>query len=185
MSDEATTPHEPSVVERAAPVFVEAADAGLLSAARPRSRGEDDLAVRMVNLAYRVTVSTGCSRRTRARVWRSVSTVVASRSAAGAPNEDERIRGLVLAAVHGELAAGTARDRLLAALEEALLLDEVALLPPRQCFTLWSAAVERRSVAEVAALAGWTPAQVALLLRAALRTVARSGYGQALAEGTI
>ncbi|WIX82807.1 hypothetical protein QRX50_19515 [Amycolatopsis carbonis] len=109
--------------------------------------------------------------------------MVATRSPAGAPNEDARIRGLVLAAVHGELAAGIARDRLRAVLQEALLLDEVALLPLRQRFTLWAAAVQRRTVAEVAELAGWTPAQVARLLRAALRTVAKSGYGQAVTEG--
>ncbi len=64
-----------------------------------------------------------------------------------------------------------ARALLEAALADAVLLDEVALLPPRQRFVVREMTLERRSPAEVAATTGWTGAQVLRLLNAGLSSI--------------
>ncbi|GLY38354.1 hypothetical protein Amsp01_043780 [Amycolatopsis sp. NBRC 101858] len=61
------------------------------------------------------------------------------------------------------------------ALAEAVVRDELALLPPRQRFTVWSVAVRHRPISEVAAEAGWTRSQVVRLLNAGLSTITRWG----------
>jgi hypothetical protein len=81
------------------------------------------------------------------------------------------VRALVLAELRAELAPQVRHARLEAALSDAMLLDEEALLPPRQRFALRSTAIDRATVADVLARTGWTAPQVARLLRAALRTV--------------
>ncbi|GLY41849.1 hypothetical protein Amsp01_078720 [Amycolatopsis sp. NBRC 101858] len=61
------------------------------------------------------------------------------------------------------------------ALAEAVVRDELALLPPRQRFTVWSVAVRHRPISEVAAETGWTRSQVVRLLNAGLSTITRWG----------
>ncbi|WP_370964608.1 hypothetical protein [Amycolatopsis sp. cg9] len=61
------------------------------------------------------------------------------------------------------------------ALAEAVARDELALLPPRQRFTVWSVAVRHRPISAVAAETGWTHSQVVRLLNAGLSTITRWG----------
>ncbi|WP_409186537.1 hypothetical protein F9C11_20805 [Amycolatopsis sp. VS8301801F10] len=93
------------------------------------------------------------------------------------------LRARVLAALHAELASWVDETRLESATCDAVLLDELALLPTRQRYALWATASQHRNVAEVAATTGWTPAQVARLLRAALRTVAAQAGPRAAPDG--
>ncbi|GAA3546863.1 hypothetical protein GCM10022222_33100 [Amycolatopsis ultiminotia] len=137
--------------------------------------GEPAVDERMLTLAHRVARrAAGRSRRARAEAGKSVvlvlSTVDTSGPAAVPGGRDARAK--VLAALQARLGARVDRRRLDSAAREAVLLDELALLPPRQRYALWATALQHRSVAEVAAATGWSPAQVARLLRAALRTVA-------------
>ncbi|MEV7551958.1 hypothetical protein AB0N89_20255 [Amycolatopsis sp. NPDC089917] len=61
-----------------------------------------------------------------------------------------------------------------AALAEAILLDELVLLPTRQRFTVWAAIVRGRPLAEIAAETGWSTAQVRRLLTAGLTSISRN-----------
>ncbi len=61
------------------------------------------------------------------------------------------------------------------ALAEAVVRDELVLLPPRQRFTVWSVAVRHRPISEVAADTGWSRSQVVRLLNAGLATITRWG----------
>ncbi|WP_326943805.1 MULTISPECIES: sigma factor-like helix-turn-helix DNA-binding protein [unclassified Amycolatopsis] len=136
---------------------------------------ETDLPGRMLTLVYRVAKQTGRSQRT--------STALCRRVLAAAPEVDRRcrdaaaerqVRARVLVALRADLAPRIERATLDAALRDAVLLDEVTQLPPRQRFALWSTAVDRLTTAELATRTGWTPPQIARLLRAALRTVTSS-----------
>jgi DNA-directed RNA polymerase specialized sigma24 family protein len=139
----------------------------------PAWRSADpDLPARMLTLVYRVAKQTGRSRRT--------STALCCRVLTASPEVDRRcrdaaaerqVRAHVLVALRADLAPRIGRAQLEAALRDAVLLDEVTLLPPRQRFALWSTAVDHLTTAELATRTGWTPPQIARLLRAALRTV--------------
>lgn len=61
------------------------------------------------------------------------------------------------------------------ALADAVVRDELVLLPPRQRFTVWSVAVRHRPISEVAAETGWSRSQVVRLLNAGLATITRWG----------
>ncbi|RSD13617.1 sigma-70 RNA polymerase sigma factor region 4 domain-containing protein [Amycolatopsis eburnea] len=57
------------------------------------------------------------------------------------------------------------------AVGEALLLDAMLSLPPRQRFAVRSAVTRRWSVSDIAVHTSWTRGQVHNLLRAGLKTV--------------
>ncbi|OZM71310.1 hypothetical protein CFN78_21210 [Amycolatopsis antarctica] len=82
-----------------------------------------------------------------------------------------RVRARVIAEVRAELAPRTDTSTLQRAVHTAVLLDEVSLLPPRQRYALWSAAIEGRPAADIARRTGWTASQVHRLLGSALTTV--------------
>jgi hypothetical protein len=143
----------------------------VLTAAAWRS-ADPDLPGRMLTLAYRVAKQTGRSRRTSTALCRHVFDA--------SPELDRRcrdaaagrlVRARVLVTLRADLAPRIDRARLDEALHDAVLLDEVTLLPPRQRFALWSTTVDHLTTAELATRTGWTPPQIARLLRAALRTV--------------
>ncbi|MET0132473.1 MAG: hypothetical protein ABW215_02660 [Kibdelosporangium sp.] len=135
---------------------------------------------RMLMLTYRVAVSLGCSRRERARLCRRVLSAPvgvrmfacsAPRGTARGSDPGRRPRAEVLTLLRVELGPRVERTRLDEALRDAVLLDEIALLPPRQRFALWASALAGQPMARIVIRTGWTPSQVARLLRAALRTV--------------
>ncbi|WP_033296374.1 sigma-70 family RNA polymerase sigma factor [Amycolatopsis jejuensis] len=137
--------------------------------------GEPSVDERMLALAYRVAhQAVGQSRRARARARGSVVLALTSVDTSR-PAKDPARRGTraqVLAVLQAEFGSKADPARLASAVRDAILLDELALLPPRQRYALWATALAHRSVAEVTDATGWTPSQVARLVRAALRTVA-------------
>ncbi|MDT8915221.1 hypothetical protein [Amycolatopsis sp. PS_44_ISF1] len=142
----------------------------------PWLTAEADVAGRMVTLSYRVACSTGRSRRESKRLLDRLLPALAE---AGRPrpvgewtDPGRRARARLVKALRAELTPEVDRAVLAAALRDAVLLDELALLPPRQRFALWATAVARRSTDDLIAVTGWTPRQVSKLLQAALRTVA-------------
>ncbi|VVJ21786.1 Uncharacterised protein [Amycolatopsis camponoti] len=139
---------------------------------RERESAEVDLPGRMLTLVYRVACQTGHSRRTSAALCSRIlgAQPDADRSPASV-DAGRQVRTRVLVELRDVLGRRIDRPRLDAALRDAVLLDEVALLPPRQRFALWSTAVEHLTTAELATRTGWTSPQIARLLRGALRTV--------------
>ncbi|MEU7785548.1 MULTISPECIES: hypothetical protein [unclassified Amycolatopsis] len=133
---------------------------------------EVDLPGRMLTLVYRVACQTGHSRRRSAtlcsRILCAQPDATDSRAVADAGRQ---VRARVLMQLRTELGRRIDRPRLDAALRDAVLLDEVTQLPPRQRFALWSTAVDHLTTAELAIRTGWTSPQIARLLRGALRTV--------------
>ncbi|WIX84570.1 hypothetical protein [Amycolatopsis sp. DG1A-15b] len=133
---------------------------------------EVDLPGRMLTLVYRVACQTGHSRRTSAtlctRILCAQPDATESRAVADAGRQ---VRARVLTELRADLGRRIDRPRLDAALRDAVLLDEVTLLPPRQRFALWSTAVDHLTTAELATRTGWTSPQIVRLLRGALRTV--------------
>ncbi|MEV4049717.1 hypothetical protein AB0J55_00900 [Amycolatopsis sp. NPDC049688] len=133
---------------------------------------EVDLPGRMLTLVYRVACQTGQSRRTSVRLCRRILGAQPDATEPRAVVDAGRhVRARVLTELRADLGRRIDRPRLDAALRDAVLLDEVTLLPPRQRFALWSTAVEHLTTAELATRTGWTSPQIARLLRGALRTV--------------
>ncbi len=133
---------------------------------------EVDLPGRMLTLVYRVACQTGHSRRKSAALCSRI--LCAQPDAAGSRavvDAGRQVRTRVLVELRAVLGRRIGRSRLDAALRDAVLLDEVTLLPPRQRFALWSTAVDHLTTAELATRTGWTSPQIARLLRGALRTV--------------
>ncbi|GAB2796704.1 hypothetical protein [Amycolatopsis magusensis] len=128
---------------------------------------------RLIAIVYRIARRTGRSPAAAARLCiRLVPQMVS------APSGERRDR--LAAARRGRSAlADTLRTRSRnrdtgvfdEALNEAVLMDELALLPPRQRFTVWAMAIEHRTVSEVIAETGWTSTQVMRLLNAGLSTI--------------
>ncbi|WP_103349892.1 sigma-70 family RNA polymerase sigma factor [Amycolatopsis sp. CA-128772] len=124
---------------------------------------------RIVLLTYHVARRTGSSRRRSGRLCRDM---LRRHLEEQTPARDRRNRARLIAALRIQLKhAGPDVDT---AIRDAVLWDEVALLPPRQRYALWAAVVRHDSVAEISRSTGWTPPQVSRLLRAALMTVGRS-----------
>jgi hypothetical protein len=133
---------------------------------------EADLPGRMLTLVYRVACQTGHSRRTSATLCsRILSAQPDATESRAVVNAGRQVRARVLLELRADLGRRIDRPRLDAALRDAVLLDEVTLLPPRQRFALWSTAVDHLTTAELATRTGWTSPQIARLLRGALRTV--------------
>lgn len=66
------------------------------------------------------------------------------------------------------------------ALADAMVLDELALLPPRQRFAVWEAVIRHRKVTDIAEDTGWTRGQAGRLLHAGMSSLAtrvKSGQG--------
>ncbi len=130
-------------------------------------------------LTYRVATELGRSQRQRTRLCRRIVVGAVLAQSPEAPRSDvstttdsgRRLRSEVLARLRSELGSRVSHGELDAALRNAVLLDELALLPPRQRFALWAAATAQHTVADISARTGWTPQQVARLLRASLQTV--------------
>jgi len=133
---------------------------------------EVDLPGRMLTLVYRVACQTGQSRRTSVRLCSRILCAQPDVTESGSVVDAGRqVRARVLTELRADLGRRIDRPRLDAALRDAVLLDEVTLLPPRQRFALWSTAVDHLTTAELATRTGWTSPQIARLLRGALRTV--------------
>ncbi|WIV59239.1 hypothetical protein [Amycolatopsis nalaikhensis] len=137
-----------------------------------------DLPGRMLTLVYRVARQTGLSRRPSVALCRrllcaqpGVNQACPGLDTPVGRAAERRVRARILIALRAELEQRIDRARLEAALRDATLLDEVTLLPPRQRAALWSVAVDHCAVTELAARTGWSPLQIARLLRAAMRTV--------------
>ncbi|AIG79155.1 Hypothetical protein AJAP_31680 [Amycolatopsis japonica] len=145
----------------------------------PRVRSAEASDVdRILDMVYVLARRTGRSPGAAARLCtRLVPELVVS--SAGAPDS----HGHRLAtARHGRVAVATAlraRSRRCDpavfddALADAVVRDELELLPPRQRFTVWSVAVRHRPIAEVAAETGWSRAQVVRLLNSGLATMTK------------
>lgn len=141
--------------------------------------GEADVPERMLMLSYRVATAVGQSRRQRARLCqRVVRSVVLPQIPGSSPldpawwtDPGSRLRAQVLARLRSELSSRVDQADLDTALRSAVLLDELALLPSRQRFALWASVLAHHTTADIGARTGWTPRQVARLLRAALHTV--------------
>ncbi|UOX88452.1 hypothetical protein MUY14_43400 [Amycolatopsis sp. FBCC-B4732] len=86
-----------------------------------------------------------------------------------------RIRPEDFAALRLRLGRKGRSVRFDAAVDEALLLDAMLSLPPRQRFVVRSAVTGHWSVTDIAAQTGWTRGQVHTLLRAGLKTLATQG----------
>ncbi|MEC3980370.1 sigma factor-like helix-turn-helix DNA-binding protein [Amycolatopsis sp. H20-H5] len=139
-----------------------------------------DVRERMLALTYRVARRMGRSRHASARLCRRVFSPPATMDVWDvsdpavdgplAPRFGRRLRARLVTEVRAQWGRRH-RDGLEGALREAVLLDELALLPPRQRFALWATTLQGRSVAEIAAHTGWTPAQIARLVRSALTTL--------------
>jgi hypothetical protein len=146
---------------------------------RPRTPASPaDAVSRMLALAWQVTRRAGLSPRACARVCRDVLTDCAAHCrAAPDPRVPARLaaareRAAVLDALRARLRHRVAPATLERAIGAAVLLDELARLPPRQRAALTAAALHGRSVTEIAEQTGAAPHQVARLLRTALRTLA-------------
>ncbi len=122
---------------------------------------------RMADLAWRAARGAGLSEQASTQVCQDVlADVPAARQA-----PQRGVRTGVLAALRHHLAPAVDAVHLERALRDAVLWDEVALLPPRQRLVLTRVAGLRMPVSAVARDTGWSPDRVVCLLRAALRTV--------------
>ncbi|GLY42721.1 hypothetical protein Amsp01_087440 [Amycolatopsis sp. NBRC 101858] len=143
----------------------------------PAARSEDSSTGRLVALVYGAALRAGVSRRSAARLCaRHVPAVQP-----GQPPEraaDARlVRMRVVRAVRSELVRRRAAKVVDEALADAVLLDELALLPPRQQFAVRSAVRQGWSVSEIVEATGWTRAQAIRLLNAGLSTITASAPG--------
>ncbi|MCR6490660.1 hypothetical protein M8542_48470 [Amycolatopsis sp. OK19-0408] len=135
---------------------------------------------RILDMVYVVARRTGRSPKASARLCtRLVSELATSTTlAVSAPGSRQAAARHVRVAVATALRVRSRRCDTKVfddALAEAVARDELALLPPRQRFTVWSIAVSHRQVAEVVAQTGWTRSQVLRLLNAGLSTITRWG----------
>ncbi|WP_344417858.1 hypothetical protein [Amycolatopsis minnesotensis] len=143
-----------------------------------------DVPERMMTLVYRVGAGLGRSPRGCARLCLRVL-VRAAVAGAESPIRDERgwvdpgrrLRARVVAALRVDLGPRIDRARFEAVLRDAILLDELALLPPRQRLVLWTTVLGRGTLSDLVAETGWTPHQTARLLRAALQSVTAHSPG--------
>lgn len=139
----------------------------------------------MVSLVYRVAREVGyspqasqrlCLRLFRVRpAWLDNPTAVAGGSPTGV-DTGRRTRARLLAALRAALPSDVDRQLLQRALDSAVIADEVALLPRRQQAVVRWAMEQRCTVREISERTGWTPGQVARLLRAGLTTLTVRGW---------
>jgi hypothetical protein len=143
---------------------------------------------RMLALVYRVAGQLGYSRNANVRLCRRVflgarSWLLVRRTVAvpmigrrDVTNVGRGVRARYLLILRSALGPTIDRDRLNNALADAVLADELALLPPRQQFVIRLATVEHCTVRQIIERTGWTQAQVLRLLRAGLHTITVRGH---------
>ncbi|MEV7551886.1 hypothetical protein AB0N89_19865 [Amycolatopsis sp. NPDC089917] len=160
---EVTTHPAPQVSAVAAPAWVSA---------------EASVPDRMLTLAYRVATGAGYSQTERERLCRQATELPAvAQALASAPglgewrNPARALRSQVVTFLRADLGRRADDERLTTVLRGAVLLDELALLPPRQRFALWATTLASCTADDLEIRTGWTPRQIAHLVRAALRTV--------------
>ncbi|MFD5089799.1 hypothetical protein ACFWMR_04320 [Amycolatopsis thailandensis] len=139
---------------------------------------ETDVADRMLTLTYRVATGAGYSRAECERLCRQVTALPAvvqvmdsDCGRAGWENPARSLRAQVVEFLRADLGQRVDGESLDAVLRGAVLLDELALLPPRQRFALWSTTLSSCTADDLGIRTGWTARQIARLVRAALRTV--------------
>jgi hypothetical protein len=134
----------------------------------------------MLTLTARISLYVGCSRRRRTQLRRLISVLVeqhlktARDTASSAGEESSGLRDRVLAAVWAELVSRHEPTQLADAVWRAILLDELAYLPPQQRQVLTPAVTGSAAVAAISAATGYTPWQVTQGMRAALITITNS-----------
>jgi DNA-directed RNA polymerase specialized sigma24 family protein len=132
---------------------------------------------RMFALAYRVARLLGYSPRSSARLCRQVLVSLGDQpdTARTVPDTTRTERDRVLDALRRAVRPSIDQDRLNRAIHDAVLCDEVALLPSRQRLAVRLALLQRCTVEQIAERTGWNRQQIARLLRAGLGTVADRG----------
>lgn len=134
---------------------------------------------RMLALTYRVARQVGLTRRASMRLCRQVvlNTPVweEDQPSRGQAVAGRRARALLLTTLRAALGPRVDRDRLDRAVRDAVLADEMSLLPTRQQAVLRWVLEQRWTVGQVIERTGWTHQQVSRLLRAALTTVTVCG----------
>ncbi|MGW4527703.1 hypothetical protein [Amycolatopsis sp. NPDC004378] len=127
---------------------------------------------RVLLLTYRIARGSGASRRRSARLCREMLRWHVNQQVCVGVCLN---RTGMITALRAQL--NEAGPGLETAIRDAVLLDELVLLPPRQRLALWAATVQHESVIEISRRTGWTQPQVSRLLRAALLTVGRHATG--------
>jgi hypothetical protein len=137
---------------------------------------------RMFVLAYRVTRLLGYSHRSSERLCRQVlvslgdqSGIAPTDGGLARPDTTRAERDRVLAALRTAVRPSIDQDRLDRAMHDAVLCDEVALLPSRQRLAVRLALLQRCTVEQIAERTGWNREQIVRLLRTGLGTVAARG----------
>lgn len=156
-----------------------------------RSPAGNDIAMeeRTLLLAYRVARGVGLSPRASLRLCRRLfrtalpwlDTPHGLHPAASNSDRDpgRRVRARLLTALPAAMPSRVDRRMLERAVDNAVLADELALLPPRQQAAIRWAVQQRYTVAQISERTGWTPQQVIRLLRAGLTTLTVCGQPSA------
>ncbi|MCR6488998.1 hypothetical protein M8542_39830 [Amycolatopsis sp. OK19-0408] len=131
---------------------------------------------RLLATTYLVVRRSGLRDRAVHRTWRKVL----RRLGTDIGVDDPHVQGHALDAICAELSGTTAPAALEAAVADAVLLDGMLSLPPRQRFALHAALAWQWSVTDIATHTGWTRCQVHRLLRAGLTTVTARSRPSAL-----
>jgi hypothetical protein len=130
---------------------------------------------RMLALTYRVARQVGYPRRARTRLCRQIILDTPSWREDRPEGAGRRVRARLLTALRAALGPHVDPERLDRAVSDAVLADEVALLPTRQQAVLRWVVEQRCTVGQVTERTGWTHQQVARLLRAGLTTLTVCG----------
>jgi DNA-directed RNA polymerase specialized sigma24 family protein len=141
--------------------------------------GETD---RMLVLAYRVVRLLGYSRRSSQRLSQQILVSLGDHLSTE-PAEDSQTQAArsraerehVLSALRRVVRPSIGHEQLDRAMHDAVLCDEVALLPPRQRLAVRLALVQGCTVEQIAERTGWHREQIVRLLRAGLGTVGDRG----------
>jgi hypothetical protein len=130
---------------------------------------------RMLALTYRVARQLGYTRRGGTRLCRQVVLATPSwredRPPGSSAGAGRRARARLLTTLRAVLEPHTDRARLDRAVHDAVLADEMTLLPTRQQAVLRWVVEQQCTVGQVIERTGWTHQQVARLLRTGLTTL--------------
>ncbi|GAA1958736.1 hypothetical protein GCM10009754_31360 [Amycolatopsis minnesotensis] len=147
-------------------------------------RERPDVPERMVTLVYRVGVGLGRSPRGCARLCSRVLVRSAVLGAEPSTRDEQvwidpgrRVRTRVVVVLRADLGARIDLAYLDSVVRDAIFLDEMALLPPRQRLALWMTTLGDGTVPDIVARTGWTTSQTTRLLRTALQSVTAHSPG--------